>query len=367
MKTIPDNLDLNDIPTEKQTVEHTIYDILKDARIDLSQEIPPPPTALKIGGEIFGTLGNFSLAIGKAKSKKTFLMTLAMAGALGSNGIFEGCLPPDKKRVVFCDTEQGKYHVLKAGKNVLRLLNADHIPETFDVFALRSFDTHTRLEMIEAFIQSTPDLGILVIDGIKDLISSINDESEATTMADNLLRWTELYSIHIITVLHQNKSDKNARGHIGTELQNKAETVISVEKEPKTEVSKVEVEYSRNKEFQPFGFMVNMHGLPEIVKGWKPKETDKAKSKGITPDEIDDFKHNQIIREIASKCTKPSNSELMEQIKLAVGKHCEQIGDSKAKTFKQFYLNEGYIQHNGKERSPSAYYSIITTRVEDES
>ena len=32
-------------------------------------------------------------------------------------------------------------------------------------------------------------------------------------------------------ILHQNKGDENARGHIGTELNNKAETVLLVEKD----------------------------------------------------------------------------------------------------------------------------------------
>ena len=38
-------------------------------------------------------------------------------------------------------------------------------------------------------------------------------------------------SIH--TILHQNKGEEHARGHIGTELSNKAETVLQVEKDEK--------------------------------------------------------------------------------------------------------------------------------------
>mgnify|MGYP007001916110 CR=1 FL=1 len=43
--------------------------------------------------------------------------------------------------------------------------------------------------------------------------------------------WSETKGIHIFTVLHENKIDNNVRGHIGTELQNKSETVISVRKQ----------------------------------------------------------------------------------------------------------------------------------------
>ena len=47
--------------------------------------------------------------------------------------------------------------------------------------------------------------------------------------------------------LHQNKSDTNARGHIGTELNNKAETVLSVTvSEGNNDISIVEPQMSRN-------------------------------------------------------------------------------------------------------------------------
>lgn len=49
-----------------------------------------------------------------------------------------------------------------------------------------------------------------------------------------------MYNIHIHTVLHLNKSDDNTRGHIGTELNNKAETVMKIIKsELNPEVSEV--------------------------------------------------------------------------------------------------------------------------------
>lgn len=355
MKPIPKDYDFADTETAEPDERQTL---LESAKIDLSKDLPPPPVALKVNGEIFGTLGNFSLLIGKAKSKKTFLATLSMAGALGSTGIFEGCLPPGKQKVIFIDTEQGEYHVNKVGKRVLRLLGATEIPKNFIVYAFRKIYTDTRRSLIDYLIQTTPDLGMLIIDGIKDLVHSINDESEATSMADDLLRWTAKYDIHIITVLHQNKNDRNARGHLGTELVNKAETVVSVEREPKTDVSKVEVEYSRNKEFPPFGFMVDSAGLPEIVEGWKPKETDKAKNKGASPEEIDDYLHQLILQEVKSKNDKPKNAELIQQIIYAVTKHYEQIGESKAKVFKQYYENEGFILKVGKDRSAKTYYTI---------
>jgi hypothetical protein len=42
----------------------------------------------------------------------------------------------------------------------------------------------------------------------------------------DLMQWTGEKNIRIQTVLHLNKGDDNARGHIGTELNNKAESLL---------------------------------------------------------------------------------------------------------------------------------------------
>ena len=79
--------------------------------------------------------------------------------------------------------------------------------------------------------------------------------------------------IHIHTILHQNKNDEHARGHIGTELNNKAESIMQVEvnKEDKS-ISIVEAVHIRDKEFEPFAFRINEEALPELVESYAPKE-----------------------------------------------------------------------------------------------
>ena len=75
-----------------------------------------------------------------------------------------------------------------------------------------------------------PDVGLLIIDGFRDLMYDINSPSESTDLINLLMRWSSGYNLHIHTVLHLNKGDDNTRGHIGTELNNKAETVLQITK-----------------------------------------------------------------------------------------------------------------------------------------
>ena len=58
---------------------------MDESTISLSQTYIKAPEVLKVGDSVLGTLGNFSVSIGKAKSKKTFNVSAMIAAAL-SNG-----------------------------------------------------------------------------------------------------------------------------------------------------------------------------------------------------------------------------------------------------------------------------------------
>jgi hypothetical protein len=78
----------------------------------------------------------------------------------------------------------------------------------------------------------------------------VNDEEEATAIASKLLQWTSENNCHIACVLHENKNDRNAKGHLGAYLVQKAETTISLAKSETTpSASDIVPEYTRNKEF----------------------------------------------------------------------------------------------------------------------
>ena len=243
---------------------------------------------------------------------------------------FKGCLKHDKRKVLYFDAEQGKYHVQLALKRICKQINVD-VPTDLTVYGLRSLKPSERLEIIEHAIYNTDNLGVVVIDGIKDLVTSINDESEATMIASKLLKWTEERNIHVITVLHQNKSDNNARGHIGTELINKAETVLSITKNESDEnISVVEAQQCRNKEPRPFAFEINEDGMPIIAENYEIRTETKKNRFDIT--ELEDFKKYQLLTDVFSKGESFSYSELVIQMKLSYKKQFTQtVGTNRIK------------------------------------
>ncbi|MBZ9650621.1 AAA family ATPase [Psychroflexus montanilacus] len=294
---------------------------------------------------ILGTLGNLSLLIGKAKSRKSFFVGITVSTLLSAGKHFNqfvGCLPHDKKKVLYFDTEQGKYHVQLALKRICKQIGQSK-PQDLKVYYLRSKKPEERLSIIEDIIYKTKNLGFVVIDGIKDLVTSINDEAEATNISSKLLKWTEELDIHIISVLHQNKSDNNARGHIGTELINKAETVLSVTKnEHNDNISVVEAQMCRNKDPEPFAFEINEDGMPVLVDDYKIKTESRRKKFDIL--DLEDYKKYQILTEVFSKENSLSYSELVIQVKIAFkNQYDNKLGDNRAKELITICKNKNWL------------------------
>ena len=232
--------------TKEISAEEAII-LWQASRLSLSKSYEKAPEILKVHDSVIGTLGNFSASIGKAKSKKTFNVSAIVAAALKNGTVlrYVAELPEDKRKVLYVDTEQSPYHCLKVMTRILRMagLPDDRDNENLEFLALRKYTPEQRIRIVEQAIYNTPEIGLVIIDGIRDMVYDINSPSESTRIISKLMQWTDDRQIHIHTILHQNKGDENARGHIGTELNNKAETVLQVERTRATVTSAM---------FQPF-------------------------------------------------------------------------------------------------------------------
>lgn len=328
---------------------------LLEYEIKALDKIPPPEVALRIDEAIIGTLGNILSIIGKAKSRKSFFIGMAVSAAVSSENvisILKNELPKNQRRVLYFDTEQGKYHVQLALKRICKIISVQE-PKNLNVYGLRSLTPNERLELIEYAIYNTPELGIIFIDGIKDLITSINDEEQATMIVSKLMKWSEEKNILIVTVLHQNKSDTNARGHIGTELNNKAETVLSVSKSPDDQmVSIVNAEMCRNIEPKSFAFEIDENGIPYISDF---QFNDKPLRK-LSKKELYQVYKEDIVLDIFSTSIELGigYGQLLDHFKRAyLIKSEESIGEAYAKDFIKDLIETSYII---KSQTDKKYY-----------
>lgn len=274
-----------------------IKKIVEDSFLKADYEFEYPPVCLEIAGQygnqIFATLGNFSTILAPPKVGKTTATGVIISALLTRKQVsnFIPMLPDDKRVIVWIDTEQGKPECVKTIQAISFQTsgNKKEHHENLKFSSLRKHGKVVRVQAIEYIIYSTPNIGFLVIDGIRDLVNSINDEREATEIADKLLKWSQELNIHIMGILHENKGDKNARGHVGTELMNKAETVATLSRGDNngTRTTILEPKFTRHKEFEPFAFTIDEGKVieSEIKQTYEPKNPQVHQ---LTIDEIVD-------------------------------------------------------------------------------
>ena len=166
------------------------------------------------------------------------------------------------------DTEQSRFHCHNVLERILRLagLPTTTDSENLDFICLREYSPSVRIEVIDYALRQNKGYGLVIIDGIRDLMFDINSTGESVEVINKMMEWSSKFDLHIHCVLHLNKGDNNVRGHIGTEMSNKAETVLVISKSNENPaISEVHALHIREKEFQPFAFTVNDDGLPVIA------------------------------------------------------------------------------------------------------
>ncbi len=237
-----------------------------------------PPEVIRVNNSTISTLGNFSASTGKGKSKKTFNVCAIVASALTGKKVlnYEAHFPAGKDKILYFDTEQSSYHCHKVLERINRLAGypAEMDLSMIEFVMLREYNPIDRRQIIDLALAERPEVGLVIIDGLRDLLFDINSSTESAEVIGLLMRWTSQYNLHIHTVLHLNKADDNVRGHIGTELNHKAETILQISRnETDGKISEVHASLIRDRDFPPFAFQINEEGLPEVVEGFdfKPK------------------------------------------------------------------------------------------------
>jgi hypothetical protein len=267
---------------EQQTEQFLIMQSIEDdCKVDPNESIDYPPVALSLGETLLktknkdyllpipiGTYGNFSFIQAPPKTKKTFLVSLLASVYLGAKNNFGGGLRGhrENKDLIHIDTEQGKWHCQKVFKKVLDMNSVDY-SKNYYTFGLRSIGYKQRIQFIEYCLEhKVENAGLLILDGIADLVSDVNNLEESNACVQKLMEWSAKYNIHIMCVIHSNFGSDKPTGHLGSFLEKKSECQIQLQANT---VNKdwitVKCKRSRGYSFETFSFKVNEIGLPEIV------------------------------------------------------------------------------------------------------
>ena len=268
--------------TEEQTTHNMLMELIaEECTIDTSEVMEYPPTALSLGektiqakgGDItmpipIGTYGNFSFVQAPPKSKKTFFVSLLASVYLSGGNNFGGKIKGhrDGRCLMHFDTEQGHWHAQRVFKRVQDMSSTKDVG-CYHTYALRTIGYKERLQFIEHCLeQNKGKNGLLIIDGIADLVSDVNNLEESNLCVQKIMQLSAKYDCHIVTVIHSNYGSDKPTGHLGSFLEKKTENQIQLEiNTVNKEWITVSCKRSRGYAFETFSFSINEFGLPFVV------------------------------------------------------------------------------------------------------
>ena len=291
----------NNLPQPKTVEELKTEEYVQELRpywLDPREDYPEPYHMLEYKGVPFSTIGGLGAISGQKKNGKTFVLAQLMAAILGNGNertqqYLPGLQVPERTieylghepKVLYIDTEMEKLNSAKVLRRVHWLCDWDmKMPnERFNVLWLKNMpkDSDTkpykrRYQLIKMAIEVVhPD--VVFIDGLRDLLASINDEEAGTQILDELASLAEEQRMCIWCALHQNPSRKNdeddmkMRGWIGTELGNKvSDTLISIKSKTANGVTfTVKQQDARSKDLDDWKFEITDDagnlGVPRIT------------------------------------------------------------------------------------------------------
>jgi len=346
-------------------------------KIDINEEIPLPEIILSVcdpNGEnkrMVMTRQNISCVTAQAKVGKTFLIKLIISACL-KKSVFQNRLhsemPNGRDKILYIDTEQSKYHVQLGLKQMRDLVNENATDQTnnfnavsnnIDVYQFDAVGTDTRYDYVRELVYSKK-YSLVIIDGISDLSIDTNDLKLADKLVTDLRIWATENDLHILNVIHLNPGDLShkMKGHLGTKLADKSETVlgVSIDKE-NSNIRLVQSLATRNRKPDAFAFEITENGNPNII-DYEFCETVSRRKK--EPVETKKDKLNNNASEILIESFTNSDEkgimykDLCDRVRRAFLKITgDVLGDRYAKDFMKSSIEEGKILY---EPATKKYY-----------
>lgn len=222
-------------------------------------------------GEPFISRGDLQTIKGREKMGKSAAGIILVASALG--GEFAGVeATHNLTKVLWIDTEQSDTTLRARVQETLRMASAKD--EALRVVALRGYEPSERLKIaIEAIADTQPDF--VFLDGVVDLCVNFNDNEECSKVVGQLLKATKDYNCAIVGVIHTNKKDTEARGHLGTILQQKSAEIYEVTKAEGSDTATIKQSLSRFAPVPCLRFRFGDGFTLETVESTRAKENER--------------------------------------------------------------------------------------------
>lgn len=205
---------------------------------DLRPEEPEP--RFLVNGISVSTPGNLTAISAPAKSGKSAWLGAMMAAAMTQDPDAD-CLGltstnPSGHAVLHIDTEQSRADHWDLVSRAVRRANLGSPPAWLRSYCLTGFGATELRQLLPQLMadakEQTGGIHSVLLDGVGDCVNDVNDPEECNGFVAELHALAIEYSCPIVSVIHLNPgSDSKTRGHLGSQLERKAESNLKLERD----------------------------------------------------------------------------------------------------------------------------------------
>jgi hypothetical protein len=211
-------------------------------RFDFTVEPVEPVPRFLINGRSVCTAGNLTNIIAQAKAGKTAVVAAAIAAAIcAENGADDldtlgiTATAPGSKHLLHFDTEQSTYDHDQLVRRALRRARVDSAPAWLDSYSCAGFSAdELRQSLTRTMTDAQANGGVfaVIIDGTADLVNDVNCAAECNAFIAELHALAIKHDCPIINIVHENPGQDagKMRGHLGSQLERKAESNLRLRK-----------------------------------------------------------------------------------------------------------------------------------------
>jgi hypothetical protein len=248
----------------------------------------------------------------------------------------------ENNRVLWIDTEQGEHYANRTYSWIKEMANDENM-KNLSYYDLKPESIDKRVKITEVLISSQM-FDLVILDGVRDLLYDFNSPKEAQDISTQIIHWASIYNVHVVCILHVNKTSDDARGHLGTELVNKSEIVLEVTNNGP--IIFVKPKFSRSNPVEQFALQRDQFGIPYLVSNLKAelelnKEKKSEPKKLKTPADYSLEEHIEVLKQVFKHKEELSSNEFKSNLVKAWKE--DRMTDNRAKDFYSFYKKRALV------------------------
>lgn len=171
------------------------------------------------GPQVIAGEGQIITVTGQQGVGKTFALSCMLSAAFCKTSILGIRTFSRGKKIAYFDTEQPYQFYMDAQNRIIELAGLDRRPANYESFRTRDIESKAqRYYIIKNYIETTENLGIVVLDGVADMIDNFNDIQQSSALVYQLMRWADQKNVLIVCVLHFNPGTRKIKGTLGSRL-----------------------------------------------------------------------------------------------------------------------------------------------------